>query len=60
MTSVCEKAADSPSSTACATVPRMEMMNAAIIVLLWPGSSPWSAPSNIAAGMKSQPWPCAR
>ena len=34
-------------------VPRMAMMNAAIIVFEWPGSSPCSAPSKMAVGMKS-------
>ena len=33
MTIVCEKAADSPSSMACGTVPRTAMMKAAIMVL---------------------------
>jgi len=47
---VCDSAAEAPSSIACATLPRMATMNAAIIVLLWPGSSPWSAPSSMALG----------
>ncbi len=53
MRSECEIAAESPSSTACQTVPRIAMMNAAIIVLEWPGSSPCSAPSKMAVGTKS-------
>ena len=40
MSRECEMAADSPSSTACQTVPRMAMINAAIIVFECPGSSP--------------------
>ena len=56
MSSECEIAAESPSSTACQTVPRIAMMNAAIIVLEWPGSSPCSAPSKMAVGTKSHAW----
>ncbi|SBT09944.1 conserved hypothetical protein [Candidatus Accumulibacter aalborgensis] len=46
---------------ACATVPRMATMKAAIIVFEWPGSRPCSAPSRIALGMNSQALvvPCA-
>ena len=55
---VCETVAASPSSTACASVPRTAMMNAAIIVLECPGSSPCRAPSSMALGMNSQEFPC--
>jgi hypothetical protein len=36
------------------------MMKAAIIVLEWPGSIPWSAPRRRALGTKSHAWavPC--
>ena len=47
---VCESVAQSPSSTACITVPRTAMMNAAIIVFECPGSRPCSAPRNTAVG----------
>ena len=36
------------------------MMNAAIIVLEWPGSNPCKAPSKIAVGMNSHALPWAR
>src|SRR6201994_2410228 len=56
---VCDTVAASPSSTACISVPRTATMNAAIIVLEWPGSRPCSAPSRIALGMNSQALPPA-
>lgn len=60
MMAVCEMVADTPSNTACLIVPRMATMNAAIIVLLCPGSKPCSAPSRIAPGMNNQALPCAK
>ncbi len=56
---VCDSVAARPSSTACISVPRTAMMNAAIIVLECPGSSPCSAPSRIALGMNSHALPPA-
>ena len=53
MRSECENAAESPSNTACQTVPRIATMNAAIIVLECPGSRPCKAPRSMAVGMKS-------
>src|SRR5208283_1787055 len=54
---VWEKVAARPSRIACATVPRMATMKAAIIVLEWPGSRPCSAPRRIALGAKSHALP---
>src|SRR5208283_3507914 len=54
---VWEKVAARPSRIACATVPRMATMQAAIIVLEWPGSRPCSAPRRIALGAKSHALP---
>ena len=54
MISECEIAAERPSRTACATVPRIATINAAIMVLECPGSRPCNAPSRIAVGMKIQ------
>ncbi len=60
-TAVCDTVAARPSRTACISVPRTAMMNAAIMVLEWPGSRPCSAPSRIALGTNSQALPpCSR
>ena len=53
-TAVCDRVAAKPSNTACATVPRMAMMNAAITVLECPGSNPCKAPRATALGRNSQ------